>query len=160
MKLSTKFIATSGIIAAVYLVLTLFSSFFGMSSGPIQFRLSETLCILPCFTPAAIPGLFVGCLLGNIIAGGAILDIIFGSLATLIGAFGTYLLRRNKWLAVIPPILANALIIPFVLSYGYGFTEGFWYFFATIGASEIISAGVFGVGLYGILKKNEVIFKI
>lgn len=108
-------------IAALYVVLVIMFNY--CSFGPIQFRIAEALTILPYFTPAAIPGLFVGCLLSNILGGAAIWDIIFGSIATLIGAIGTYALRKNKWLAPLPPIIANTLIVPFVLRYAYG-SEG------------------------------------
>ena len=108
-------------IAALYVVLTLV--FAPISFGPIQLRIAEALCILPMFTPAAIPGLFIGCMLANLIGGGVILDVIFGSLATLIGAVLGYLLRRNRWLVPIPAVVANALIVPFVLKYGYGVVD-------------------------------------
>ncbi|MBQ9826506.1 MAG: QueT transporter family protein [Firmicutes bacterium] len=114
-------IAHGAIIAAVYVVLCII--FQPISYGPIQFRIAEALTIMPLFTPAAIPGLFVGCILANIIGQGVIMDVIFGSLATLIGAVLGYLLRRNRWLVPIPAVVANALIIPFVLRYGYGLTE-------------------------------------
>lgn len=108
-------------IAALYVALTLI--FAPISFGPIQLRIAEALCILPMFTPAAIPGLFIGCLLANLIGGGVILDVIFGSLATLIGAVLGYLLRKNRWLVPVPAVIANALIIPFVLKYGYGVVD-------------------------------------
>lgn len=118
---TTRRIAHGAIIAAVYVVLCII--FQPISYGPIQFRIAEALTIMPLFTPAAIPGLFVGCILANIIGQGVIMDVIFGSLATLIGAVLGYLLRRNRWLVPIPAVVANALIIPFVLRYGYGFTD-------------------------------------
>ena len=118
---TTRRIAHGAIIAAVYVVLCII--FQPISYGPIQFRIAEALTIMPLFTPAAIPGLFVGCILANIIGQGVIMDVIFGSLATLIGAVLGYLLRRNRWLVPIPAVIANALIIPFVLRYGYGFTD-------------------------------------
>ncbi len=118
---TTRRIAHGAIIAAVYVVLCII--FQPISYGPIQFRIAEALTIMPLFTPAAIPGLFVGCILANIIGQGVIMDVIFGSLATLIGAVLGYLLRRNRWLVPIPAVVANALIIPFVLRYGYGLTE-------------------------------------
>ena len=116
--INVQFIALAAMIAAIYVVLTLV--FAPFSYGEIQVRLSEALTILPVFTPAAVPGLFVGCLLSNILGGCIVPDIVFGSIATLIGAIGTYLLRKqNKFLAPLPPIIANALIVPFVLKYGY-----------------------------------------
>ena len=108
-------------IAALYVALTLV--FAPISFGPIQLRIAEALCILPMFTPAAIPGLFIGCMLANFIGGGVILDVIFGSLATLIGAVLGYLLRKNRWLVPVPAVIANALIVPFVLKYGYGVVD-------------------------------------
>ena len=111
---SIRYLTWGAIIAALYVLLTYLASLLGLASGVIQFRLSEALCIMACFTPAAIPGLYIGCLLSNILTGCVFWDILFGPIATLIGAVGTYLLRRNKYLAVIPPILANTLIVPFV----------------------------------------------
>ena len=116
-----QWITQGAAIAALYVVLTLV--FAPISFGPIQLRVAEALCILPMFTPAAIPGLFIGCLLANLIGGGVILDVIFGSLATLIGAVLGYLLRNNRWLVPIPAVIANALIVPFVLKYGYGVVD-------------------------------------
>ena len=118
---TTRNIAFGAIIAALYVVLCLI--FEPISYGPIQFRIAEALTIMPLFTPAAIPGLFVGCILANIIGQGVIMDIVLGSLATLIGAVLGYMLRSNRWLVPIPAVIANALIIPFVLWYGYGLTD-------------------------------------
>lgn len=130
-------------IAAVYTVLTLV--FAPVSFGPVQFRISELLCILPFFTPAAVPGLFVGCLLSNILCGAAGLDIVFGSLATLIGAAGSlYLGKINKWLVCLPPILSNTIIIPWVLRFAYGSTDLIPVAMATVGIGEILAIGVLG----------------
>lgn len=130
-------------IAAVYTVLTLV--FAPISFGPVQFRISELLCILPFFTPAAVPGLFVGCLLSNILCGAAGLDIVFGSLATLIGAVGSlYLGKINKWLVCLPPILSNTIIIPWVLRFAYGSTDLIPVAMATVGIGEILAIGVLG----------------
>ena len=114
-------ITQGAVIAALYVVLTLV--FAPISFGPVQVRIAEALCIMPMFTPTAIPGLFIGCLLANLIGGGIILDVIFGSIATLIGAVFGYMLRSNRWLVPIPAVLANALIVPFVLKYGYGVAD-------------------------------------
>ena len=98
-KLSpTVFLAQAAMIAALYIVLTFIANALGLANYAIQVRFSEALTILPYFTPAAIPGLFAGCLLSNILTGCMPLDVIFGSLATLVGAFGTYALRKHKWL--------------------------------------------------------------
>lgn len=146
------FLTQAAMIAALYVVFTLIAAALGLSSMQVQIRFSEALTILPYFTPAAIPGVFVGCLLSNILAGGALLDIIFGSLATLIAAVGTYLLRRQKWLAPIPPIVANTLIIPFVIKAAYGIGP-VWLSFITVGAGEVLSAGILGMLLLLVLEK-------
>lgn len=145
------FICQAAVIAALYVVLTyVFSAF---ASGVIQVRVSEALTILPAFTPAAIPGLVIGCLLSNTLTGCVLLDIIFGSVATLIGALGSYALRRHTWLVPIPPIVSNMVIVPFVLRYAYGATDAFPFMIATVGAGEIISCYLLGMLLYGALKK-------
>ena len=154
------FITQAAMIAAIYVVLTLFVSAFNLASGAIQVRISEALTILPAFTPAAIPGLFIGCLISNLMSGCMLLDVIFGSLATLLGALGTYLLRKWKWAVPIPPIIANALIVPFVLAYVYHIPGGVPYFMVTVGIGEIISCAVLGMLLYGILSRyRSILFK-
>ncbi len=141
------FLTQAAMIAALYTVLTVFVSAFGLASGAIQVRISEALTILPYFTPAAIPGLFIGCLISNTITGCAIWDIVFGSLATLLGAVGTYLLRRFKWVAPFPPIIANTLIVPFVLSYVYGLPDSIPFLMLTVGIGEVLSCGILGMAL-------------
>lgn len=158
MNKKTKYLTQGAMTAALYVVLTMVSHTFGMDSGVIQFRLSEALCILPMFSPSAIMGLFVGCALSNLLAGGIVWDVIFGSIATLIGAIGTYKLRRIPAAAVASPIIANTIIVPFVLAYAYGFEGGIPYFMLTVGAGEIISCGVFGSILYITLKKYKNFF--
>ena len=151
------FICQAAVIAALYVVLTyVFSAF---ASGVIQVRVSEALTILPAFTPAAFPGLVIGCLLSNTLTGCVLLDIIFGSVATLIGALGSYALRPHTWLVPIPPIVSNMIIVPFVLRYAYGATDAFPFMIATVGAGEIISCYLLGMILYGALKKvNHTLF--
>lgn len=146
-------VTKAAIIAALYVVLTFVSASMGLSSGVIQLRLSEMLCILPAFTPAAIPGLFVGCIVSNLLTGCMPLDVIFGSLATLIGALGTYFLKKKKWLTPLPPIVSNTMIVPFVLSYVYGFEGSIPFFMLTVGIGEFLSCGVLGMLLYFILHK-------
>lgn len=156
---SVLFLAQGAMIAAIYVVLTLV--FAPFSYGEVQVRISEALTILPLFTPAAIPGLFVGCLISNILGGCVLPDIIFGSLATLIGAIGTYMLRRqNKFLAPLPPIIANALIVPFVLRYAYQVPIPIPFMMLTVGIGEVISCGVLGMILHTALNKyRHTIFK-
>lgn len=146
-------IAVGAVVAALYVVLTYLANSLGLASGAVQVRLSEILTVMPVVTPYAIPGLFIGCVLANILTGCALWDVVFGSLATLIGAIGTYLLRKYNLLAVIPPILANAIIVPFVLLFVYSLEGTYWYFFLTVGIGEIISCGVFGAILLKTLKK-------
>ena len=154
MKSKTRYIARSAAIAALYLVLTYITSLFGLASGVIQVRFSEALTVLPALLPEAVPGLFVGCLLANVLTGSVALDVVFGSLATLIGAYGTYLLRRKPYFAALPPIISNTLIIPFVLAFVYKFDGSLWYFALTVGIGEIISCGIFGTALIHCMLKR------
>lgn len=156
MNSKTKTLTYGAVIAALYVALTMLSNLFGLANGAVQLRLSEVLTILPAFTASAIPGLAVGCLLSNLLTGCALWDVVFGTVATLIGAIGTRLIgKNNKFLAAIPPILSNAIIIPFVLQSVYGVENGFWYLFATVGLGEILSCGVLGCLLYTVLKKRN-----
>lgn len=147
------YICQAAMIAALYVVLTFIANAFGLASGSIQIRISEALTILPYFTPAAIPGLTIGCLLSNYLTNCAILDIVFGSAATLLGASLTYALRRYKWLAPLPPILANTLIVPWVLRFAYGLEDAIPYLMLTVGIGEVISCGVLGMMLLFSLNK-------
>lgn len=140
-------------IAAVYVVLT--TVFAPISFGEVQIRFAEALTVLPYFTPAAIPGLFIGCIIGNLTGGAIPMDLLFGSLATLIGALGSYGLRRCKYLVAFPPIIANTLIIPFVLFYGYGITLPIPLLMLSIGFGEVISCGVLGMIVLFALEKHK-----
>lgn len=155
----TIYTTRGALIAALYVVLTLLSSTVGLSSGVIQFRISEALCILPLFFPEAVPGLFVGCLISNLIAGGNVWDIIFGSIATLIGAYGARIMRdipeKHKWVVTLPTILANIIIVPLVLIFAYGAPDSYFFLMTTVGIGEIVCAGFGGVGLYYLMKKHE-----
>lgn len=158
MKKQVLFLTQAGVIAALYVVLTLLANAFGLANYAIQVRFSEALTILPFFTPAAIPGIAIGCLISNIVTGCALPDIVFGTLASLIGAVGTFLLRRGKWFAPIPPIAANTVIVPFVLLYAYGI-EPLWFSFVTVGIGEIISCGVLGMLLLNVLSRyRQILF--
>lgn len=154
------YLTQAAMIAALYVVLTQLAHVFGLDSHAIQLRFSEALTILPYFTPAAIPGLFIGCLLANFFAGCLPWDIVFGSLATLLGALGTYALRKYKWLAPVPPIIANTLIVPFVLAYVYHFEGTIPYFMLTVGVGEVISCGVLGMlFLFSLQKHRQKLFQ-
>ncbi len=159
-KKSALFLTQAAVIAALYVVLTYIANLFGLASGVIQIRLSEMLCILPVFTPAAIPGLFIGCLLSNILTGCVIWDILFGSLATLAGAIGTYLLRNHKFVFTLPPVAANMIVVPLVLQYAYGVPDAVWYLAVTVGAGEVISVCILGMLLYKVLyRQRKAIFR-
>lgn len=171
---STQALVQAAMIAAVYVVLTLLANAFGLANYVIQVRFSEALTILPFFTPSAIPGLFVGCILSNMLTGCLPLDIIFGSLATLLGALGTYAIGRvsrktalgptqkstfYKILAPLPPIIANTLIVPYVLSYVYQFEGSIPYFMLTVGIGEVISCGILGsILLFSLGKYKNFLF--
>lgn len=151
---SVTTIVQAAMIAALYVVLTILANALGLANYAIQVRFSEALTILPYFTPAAVPGLFIGCLISNILTGCAIPDIIFGSLATLVGAIFTYKLRRHKWLTPIPPIVANMIVVPLVLLYAYGIRP-LWFSFLTVTIGEVISCGVLGMLLLFALEKYK-----
>ncbi len=156
---NVAFLTQAAMIAAIYVVLTyVFAPF---SFGEVQVRIAETLTILPVFTPAAVPGLFIGCLIGNILGGAILPDIICGSIATLIGAVFTYLLRKKSpYLAPIPPIAANTIIVPFVLRFGYGVTLPIPFMMLTVGIGEVVSCGILGLIVYFALNRyRNTVFK-
>ncbi len=158
-KHPAAFLAQAGVIAALYVVLTCLAAGFDLASGAIQVRISEALTVLPFFTPAAVPGLIVGCLLANTITGAVIPDIVFGTIATAIGAVGTLLLKKHSFLCTLPPVLSNALIIPFVLRYAYGIPGSIPFFALTVGAGEVISCCLLGsILLHALLPVRKVIF--
>lgn len=159
-KISVLFVTQAAVIAAMYVVLTFVSSSMGLASGEIQIRLSEMLVILPAFTPAAIPGLFLGCLLSNLLTGCTVIDIVFGSLATLVAAILSYQLRNHKYplLVTVPPVVANMIVVPFILKFSYGVPLPIPVMMATVGIGEVISCMVLGSVLYFALDKRRVIF--
>ncbi len=149
----TAFLVQAAAIAAIYVVLTLI--FAPLSYGEIQVRISEALTILPFFTPAAVPGLFIGCLIANIFGGAILPDIIFGSIATLLGAAGSYLVRNNKYLVPLPPIISNMIIVPLVLRFAYMVPLPVPLMMLTVGIGEVISCGVLGMILLIALEKYK-----
>ena len=161
---STLYLTRGALIAALYVALTYASSLFGLSSGVIQFRISEALCILPIFMPEAIPGLFIGCALSNLIAGGVFWDIFFGSIATLIGAILARVLRKLPdkyiWLTTLPTVFANAFIVPFVLIYAYGAPDSYLFIAFTVFIGEAVCATGLGTALYFTLKNTKALKKL
>ena len=164
----TRYIVYGGLIAALYVVLTYVANAAGLASGAVQVRLSECLTILPCLTASAVPGLTVGCVLANLLTGCAAWDVVFGSLATLIGAVGTRLLKKKPAVAWLPPVISNMIIVPLVLLYVYQvpdvsvtipFTQttlsgsGYLPLMVTVGIGEIISCGILGMLVYKAAKR-------
>ena len=148
---NVTFVTQAAMIAAVYVVLS--TVFAPLGTKAIQVRFAEALTILPVFSTAAIPGLFVGCLIGNALSGCILPDVIFGSLATLLGAIGTRTLGKvHPVLGTLPPVLANTIVIPLVLRYGYGDPLPIPYMMLTVGIGEVLSCGVLGIVLYSALK--------
>ena len=156
-KKSTLWLTQGAIIAAMYVALPIV--FVPISYGAIQLRIAEVLTILPMFTSSAIPGLFIGCVLANLLGGAVLLDVVFGSLATLIGAALGWMLRKNRWLVPIPAVLANALIIPFVLRYGYAVDMPLWLMMLTVGAGAVGGCYIRGELLASVLLKWRDIFR-
>ena len=154
-------ICQAAMIAALYVVLTYVANMLGLANRDIQVRFSEALTILPFFTPAAIPGLTIGCFLSNILTQCMPLDVLFGTLAMFLGAVGTYAMRRFKWLAPVPPIVANTVIVPWVLRIAYGIPAAIPYLMFTVGVGEVISCGVLGMMLlHGLNKNGKNIFQV
>ena len=154
---SALYLTRGAMIAALYVAITWLCSVVGLSSGVIQFRISEAMCILPVFLPEAVPALFIGCMISNLIAGGVVWDVILGAVATLLGAIGARLLRRLPkalmWVATLPTLLANVLIVPPVLIFAYGVLDAYWFIALTVGIGEIACACIGGTMLYFILKR-------
>ena len=154
----TLFVTQAAVIAAIYTVLVMIFNF--SSFGPVQFRVAEALTVLPYFTPAAIPGLAIGCLLSNLLNSADVLDIVFGSLATLIATVLSYQLRRYKFLVPIPPIVVNALVVPFILKYAYFEADSIPVMMVSVGTGQLLAAGVIGmVLLFSLDKVKHVIFR-
>lgn len=155
MKISKiRFVSEGAMIAALYVILTYISMAMGLDKGAVQCRLSEALCVLPVFFPSAVPGLFVGCIISNILTGCAVWDIIFGSLATLIAAIITSKLRRFIYLSPLPAIVMNTLIIPPVISIVYQSEMALPLIFLTVFLGEAVSCGGFGTLLLIAIKKH------
>lgn len=152
MKFSTKYLVQAALLAAVYATLTLLLKPFGY--GPIQFRLAEALTVLPAIFPASIPGLFIGCILANLLGGFGPVDIIFGSLATLLAAISTYLLRKHRYLFPVPPVLFNALIVGSYVYLLYDQTYPLPLTMLFIGISEFILSFGLGLPLISFIKNN------
>ncbi len=155
---STKYMVQAAAIAGIYAALTLL--LMPISYGPLQVRISEVLSILPCVTPAAIPGLFVGCLIGNVMSPYGLPDLICGSLATLLAAFFSYKLRNHTWLAPLPPVIANGVIIGAMLHYIYGVPVSLGLCMLWVAAGEAIACYGLGIPLLKYLKKRKDLWRV
>ena len=158
-KERTLFLTRAAAIAALYVILTLISSLFGLDKNAIQVRFSEALCVLPIFTSAAVPGVTIGCFLYNLLFASP-LDAIFGTLATLIGVLGArYLpyIKNNVYLVSIPTVISNAVIIPFVIAYAYmdGNVASIPFSMLTVAIGEIIACSILGTALLFAIKKHR-----
>ncbi|NLL67933.1 MAG: QueT transporter family protein [Clostridiaceae bacterium] len=158
MKLSSKFMVQSALLAAIYAVFTIMLGSFGY--GPIQFRIAEALTVMPAVMPSAIPGLFIGCILANIIGNFGAIDVIFGSLATLLAAFSTYLLRKYPLLYPLPPVFFNAIIVGSYVYLLYDKSFSMAYTMLYIGISELIICYGLGLPLIAFIKKNSAMRRI
>lgn len=155
MKIKTRTIVQAAVTAALYTALTLMVEPFAY--GPIQFRISEALTVLPAVLPASIPGLFVGCLLANILGGFGAADIIFGSLATLLAGLATWLLRKRSILLPLPPVVFNGLIVGTYVYLLYDRTYPWTLTMLFIAVSEAVICYGLGLPLLALLKKNRAI---
>ena len=145
----TMFIVRSAVIAALYAALTL--ALYPISFGAVQFRVSEALTLLPIVMPEAIPGLFVGCLVSNLIGSATPWDIIFGSLATLIAAILTYATRRNKILAAFWPVICNTVIVGLVLALTLNLPV--FLTMGEVGLGELVVVYTVGMAMLAALKR-------
>lgn len=151
-----KYVMQAAIIAAIYAVITIVLS--PISYGPMQIRVSEALTILPVFTSAGIPGLFVGCIISNLMGPYGLVDIVCGSAATLIAAFFTYKLKNKPVLAPLPPVIANGIIIGAELHYAYG-VPGLWACMGWVALGELLACYALGFPLIKLLQKYKGIFR-
>ena len=152
-RFTTHQLAIAGVIAALYAVLAYFASVFGIAYGPIQCRFSEALCVLPFLFPAATPGLFVGCLVANLLSPYGALDIIFGSLATLLAAVCTRRLRDKFWLAALMPVLFNGVIVGTVVHFCYSPAISLPLCMLSVAAGEAVACLVVGPLLISVLRR-------
>ena len=159
-KFTVKQLALNGVVAALYAALTILTASFAY--GPVQFRLSEALCVLVCFEPTLTVGLTLGCLIANLFSTVSALDIIVGTSATLLACLLTVRIRR-AWLVPLPTILCNAIIVGAMLAWVYtpaAFWQGFALEAAEVGAGEAAVLYVLGVPLYLYLKKSNLVSRL
>ena len=155
--MKTKYLIQAAVIAAVYAAVTILLA--PLSYGPMQMRISEALTVLPYFTPSAIPGLFVGCLLANTISPVGLADVICGSSASLIAAWLSYKLRAKPILVPMPPVVVNGIIIGAMLRYVFGVPMSLFACVAWVSAGQFAVCYILGYPLLCYLKKHKGIFE-
>ena len=159
-QFNTRYLARAGVIAALYVVLTYLAGLMNLAYGPVQFRFSEALTVLPFLFPEAIPGLFVGCIVSNLISPYGVLDLVVGSLATLLAAVWTNRCGK-RWFAPMPPVVANAVLVGAMIAwyeagFGAGFVPAFAYNALTVGLGELIVCYVLGLPLLAVLENRGI----
>ncbi len=159
-KFSTRYLARAGVIAALYVALTYLAGLMNLAYGPVQFRFSEALTVLPFLFPEAVPGLFVGCIVSNLLSPYGALDLVVGSLATLLAALWTAKCGK-RWFAPMPPVVANAVLVGAMIAwyeagFGAGFLPAFAYNAATVGAGELVVCYALGLPLLKVLENRGV----
>ena len=154
--MKTKYLAEAAVIAAIYALLTFVLA--PISYGAVQVRISEALTVLPFFTPAAVPGLFVGCIAANIMSPYRLADLIFGSAASLIGAIGSYLLRKKPLLVPLAPVISNGIIVGAMLYYVYEVPLPLIVQMLYVALGEVVACYAIGYPLMKYLNKYKRIF--
>lgn len=152
-----RFWIQGAVIAAVYAVVTVVAA--PISYGIMQVRVSESMTVLPALTSAGLPGIFVGCIVANLLGPYGIIDVICGSLASLLGAYGTYKLKDRPFLMLLPPVIANGIIIGAMLHYAYGVKLNLFLCMSWVAAGEFLACYIIGLPLFYLLRKYEGIFK-
>lgn len=157
-RFSARYLARAAIVAAIYVVLTYLAGIWNLAYGPVQFRFSEALTVLPFLMPEAIPGLFVGCVVSNLLSPYGLLDLIVGSAATLLAALWTAKCRR-RGIAPLPPVVCNAVLVGAMIAwyeagFGPGFVAAFAYNALTVGAGEAVVCYALGLPLLGVLERR------
>ena len=157
-KITTRQMTVAAIVGALYAALTLLSSVFGIAYGPVQFRVSEALCVLPFLFPETAWGLFAGCWVANLLSPYGLPDMIIGSLATLIAALWTSKCR-SKWLAPLPPVVCNGILVGAVLAWqqtGFGdaFLPAFLFNGGSVALGEAAVCFILGLVLLRTMEKT------
>ena len=159
-KTTTRYLTRAAVIAALYVVLTYLAGLMNLAYGPVQFRFSEALTVLPFLFPEAVPGLFVGCVVSNLISPYGALDLVVGSAATLLAALWTAKCGR-RWFAPMPPVVANAVLVGAMIAwyeagFGAGFPLAFAYNALTVGLGELVVCYALGLPLLKVLENRGI----